>query len=110
MTFSVTTHNSLVWILLHDVDQLLFTQKLRDSKLVPLVPITSRCSIHAFLLRFRECVVQHFFARGSTSEKNIGALSRVSAGFEDCHRFATLRTKMKLVRQHQNWSVLSFRI
>ena len=70
-------------------------KKLRDPKLVSLVPLTCHGSIHTSLLRFREDVVLHFFARGATSEKNIGTLSRVFRGFENCHRLANTPNRMK---------------
>ena len=69
-----SSHDLLIWIALHDLIQLFLVQELRNSKLVPLVPLTSRCGIHAILLQFRQEVVQHFLARGSTSEKSVGAL------------------------------------
>ena len=83
------SHDLLIWVSLHDVVQ----QKLRDSKLVPLVPFTSHRNVHALLLRLHECVVLYFLVRSSTSEKNICAISRVSTGIEDCHRLATLGTE-----------------
>ena len=82
----------MISISLPDVVQLLFGQELRDYKLVPPVPLTSHCNIHISLPRFREGVVLYFFARGATSEENIGALSRVFTGFEERHRLATLQT------------------
>ena len=57
------SHDLLVWVSLHDVVQLLLGQKVRDSKLVPLVPFTSHRNVHALLLRLHECVKLHFLVR-----------------------------------------------
>ena len=75
------THNLLMWSWHHDA--------FWTSKLVPLVPLTSRSSINEFQLCFRERVVRQFFPRGSTSANALQGLP----GFEDRHRYAA--------RQHQ---------